>query len=217
MQACSDRRRTSAASQASLRHASRMPSGVPAPSGRQVSTAAQSTTAHAETAELACDDPVTRQQLGATPLWEVLLVLAHSNDAAGQLHELHSFAAGESRLIQQLAALQTHVCGLHVVLSSQRKFDCLLIVNLHQLLEQVQAAQRELDCISRSRWEPKGSAAVLSVTQLPFGCAACDCLWHGDWISFFTMYRSLCAHIVSFVCAAVADWMHRSSGYVPRV
>lgn len=133
---------------------SRAASTVATHRSRRVSIAAQSSAAApAEQQLMECDDPIARQDLLSTPLWEVLLMLASSSSAAQTLHSLHSCAAGESSVMQQLAALQTIVCGLRLCLSSQRKYDCLLIVNLHELKQQVQATQRELDSIGKSRYD----------------------------------------------------------------
>ena len=101
---------------------------------------------------LPCNDSDMQDKLLAAKLWPVLLLLATSPAAQQAFTRLQQGSGEEANVLRAFGALKDELNGLHVQLSTQRKFGCMLMVNLQELKQNVQSMQRTVSQLQMQQY-----------------------------------------------------------------
>jgi hypothetical protein len=88
------------------------------------------------------------------PVWRIFLLFAASQTAVSIFEELYQSAQEEQRLTGELIDLNNNISGMPVRLSKERKFECVLLVNLEELLDAVEGALRQVRVLRCNRCGP---------------------------------------------------------------
>jgi hypothetical protein len=101
--------------------------------------------------DILCPSARVRNVLRAMPVWRIFLLCAASQTAVSIFEQLYRSALEEDRLTGELIDLSNSISGLPVLLSKQRKFECMLLINLDQLLVKVEGAVQQVRALRCNR------------------------------------------------------------------